>query len=325
MSEEMTSQEENTEEVDHAPTTERVEAEIDQANAEQFEAEDASDSELAEAIDSEDTSEGEKVQAAVELKKRLKIKVDGQEIEEEIDFNDEEKLKEILQKGHASEKRFQEAAGMKKQLAGFVKLMQNDPAKALAELGHDVDGFVEKYMDNRIQELQKSPEQIEREKIQKELEDYRHKAEELELEKHETEKRRMEDQYARQFDQEITDGLKNTQLPKSPYVVKRVAEAMMLSIKTNPDTSVADVLPLVERQIKSEIQQMFEAAPDDVLDKMLGKNVSNRLRQQRLDKMKKAPSKTANSVKATGKSEINKKKEQVEKKPVSARDFFRNL
>jgi len=43
-----------------------------------------------------------------ELKKKLKIKVDGEEFEEELDFNDEEGLKRHIQKAKAFDKRAKE-------------------------------------------------------------------------------------------------------------------------------------------------------------------------------------------------------------------------
>ena len=71
---------------------------------------------------------------------------------------------------------------------------------------------------------------------------------------------------------------------------------------------------------------MFGAMPEDVIERVLGDDVSNKLRKRRLSKMKKAPQ-TASQIKATGNAEIKKAKAEAEKdqKPLSAKDFFRNI
>lgn len=290
----------------------------------ELDAEEASEEELEEVLEDDSASEQEKKQAAKELKKRLKLKVNGREIEEEIDFNDDDKLRELLQKGYAADSKFQEAAGLKKQMQAFVQLMQQDPIQALQKLGHDPDKIAEMHMQKRIEEMQKSPEQKAQEKLQKELEELKAEKERLQKEKFDAEQKRVQDQYARQLDEEITSGLKSSELPKSPYVVKRIAELMMLGLSKNKNISVQDVLPIAEKQIKGEIQQMFAAMPEEVIEKVLGQDVSNKLRKRRLNKMKKSVE-TASQVKQTGKAEINANKAKETVKPVNSKDFFKKI
>jgi hypothetical protein len=287
--------------------------------------EDASEAELAEVVDSEDASPAEKQEAKAELKRRMKFKVNGREVEKEIDLNDEESLQELLQKGFAADERFQSASSLEKKMNEFARLMQSDPMQALIAAGHDPDKLTEAYMQKRVEELSKSPEQQQLEKLQKEIEKERKLRETLENEKLTAEQSRVEAEYSRQLDDEITSALTSSDLPKSPYVVKRIAENLMLGIEQgNEDISVQDVLPIVERQIKDEIRQMFEAMPEDIIEKTLGSDVSTKLRKRRLNNMKKAPE-GASSVKATGQSEINKSKPKEEAKPVKAKDFFKNF
>ena len=60
------------------------------------------------AIDAAEAAGEISAKEANQLKKKLKLKVDGQEIEEEVDFNDEEGLKKHLQKSKAFDKRLKE-------------------------------------------------------------------------------------------------------------------------------------------------------------------------------------------------------------------------
>lgn len=295
--------------------------------SESIDVEAASDSELTEVISDDDASAEEVAEAKHELAKRLSLKINGEEREFDLGSDtDIERLREMAQKGEGADQKFQEAAKIRKQMESFVELMQKDPIKALQQLGHDPDAIAEMHMQQRIEEMKKSPEQLEREKLQKELEAIRQEKEALENEKFEAEQQRIQNEYARQLDDEITSGLESSELPKSPYVVKRIAELLMMGLEQNSEITVQDVLPLAERQIKGEIQQMFGAMPEDVIEKILGDDVSNKLRKRRLSKMKKAPE-SASTIKATGTAEINAAKANEKKEATArkAKDFFKNF
>lgn len=285
----------------------------------------ASAEELEDIVDDPSSTEQEKKEAAKQLKKILKVKVNGKEVEREIDFDNDDYLREMIQKGEGADQKFQESAALRKQMEAFVQLMQRDPLKALEKLGHNPDEWAEKHIQKRLEEMQKSPEQIEREKLQAELEEMKREKEEFEKQKFTAEQQRIQDEYSRQLDQEITEGLASSDLPKSPYVVKRVAELLMLGISKGKDVSVKDVLPLAERQIKAEIQQMFAAMPEDLVEKVLGQDVATKLRKRRISKMKPtAP--TAADVKPTGNSEIKQaQKQKDEVKPLPSKDFFKKI
>lgn len=286
------------------------------------ELEELSDDELQDTIEDDDASEEEVAEAKVELAKRISMKINGQDTEFDLSSDvDIEKLKEFAQKGEGADQKFQEAAKMRKQMEAFAKMVQENPLEALKRMGHDPDKIAEMHMEQRIAEMAKTPDQIEREKLQKELEEIRAEKQKLEDDRKEAEYKAAQETYSRKLDTEITEALSKSEMPKSPYVVKRLAEYLMLGLKKNPNFAVADAVPLVERQIKKEIQEMFGAMPEDVVEKMLGQDVSTKLRKRRLSKMKKAPQ-TASQVKQTGKSEIAKSQPKQESAPKKAKDFF---
>lgn len=298
------------------------------AGEEVVDTEAASEEELTAAATDPDASKAEKQAAAAELKRRMKFKINGKDVEREIDLSDEKSLRELLQKGFAADERFQSASQLEKKMREFAEILQRDPIEALIAAGHDPDKLTEAYMKKRVDELAKSPEQLQLEKLQKEIEKERKLREQLENEKLTAEQQKIEAEYSRQLDEEISSALTKSDLPKSPYVVKRIAENLMLGLEQgNEDISVEDVLPLVERQIKEEIRQMFEAMPEDIIEKTLGDGVSQKLRKRRLAQAKasKTPD-TAASVKATGQTELNRTKASEEpKQKVNARDFFKNF
>jgi hypothetical protein len=273
----------------------------------------------------EATTEQAATEEVKELKKKLKLKVRGKEREEEIDFNDEDKLRKMLEKAYGADETFQEASKTRKQMEAFAKLLQEDPVEALKHFGHDVDAIAQKYLESRIEEMQKSPEQLELEKLRKEVEKERKMREKIEQERVEAQKSQIEQEYARKLDDEISVSLAKANLPKSPYVVKRIAESLMIALqKGYTDVSVADVLPVVDKQIKSELREFFGALPEDVFDQILGNDTVNKLRKNRVAKAKTAPI-TASSVKPTGMSEALKAEATKKEEKVSSRDFFKNL
>lgn len=258
-------------------------------------------------------------------RKKLKLKVNGKELEKEIDFDDDDSLREIYQKALASDEKFQKASQLEKQMELIGRMIQENPWELLKEAGYNTDELAEQYMEQRLQELEKSPEQRQIEEFQKELEKERKLREKYEKEKFEAEQARIQEEYARNLNDEITEGLKSIDLPKSPYIVKRIAEVLMVGLDRGKELTVKDVVPYVQNQIKSELRQMFEAMPEEVIEAILGDNVSKKLRNRRLSKMKK-PVDTSSQVKSTGDSEINKAKaDEGPKEKISARDFFKNL
>jgi hypothetical protein len=276
----------------------------------------------------EDTAQEQKpteTKEQKELKKKLKLKVRGREREEEIDFNDEDKLRKMLEKAYGADETFQEASKTRKQMEAFAKLLQEDPVEALKHFGHDVDAIAQKYLESRIEEMQKSPEQLELEQLRKEVEKERKMREKIEQERVEAQKSQIEQEYARKLDDEITSSLAKANLPKSTYVVKRIAENLMIALqKGYTDVSVDDVLPVVDKQIKSELRELFGILPEDLLEQFVGNDMLTKLRKNRVAKAKTAPV-TASSVKSTGVSEALKAESNKREEKLNSRDFFKNL
>lgn len=284
--------------------------------------EEESEEEEGESEEEEESKEEKK--AKEEARKAWKLKVGGKEVE----ITDEEELIKRAQMGYSADEKWQEAAKMRKELESFVKVLQTNPTAALEQLGYNVDELAESHIQRRIEEMQKSPEEIEREKLQREIEELRQREKAREEELRAKEMEQVQEKYAMQIENEISDALDSSKtLPKSPYVVKRIADALLLAMNNGyHDVQVSDVLPVVESDIKSEIQDMFSAMPEEVVESIVGKNTLNKLRKRRVKKAKQAPKKP--KVEPTGRAEINAAKEkQANKKPekMSAKDFFKNI
>ncbi len=260
-------------------------------------------------------------QEAKELKKKLKLKVDGKEIEEELDFNDDEGLKRHLQKSKAFDKRSQEFASYKNQVDQLVQLLQNDPEAFLEKAGINVDQLSEKRIQKRIEEMSKSPEQIEREKMQKELEDLRKEKKRIEEEKTKAEEEKLRNKYASEVESELEDllGSGKFKLPqKNLKVMQRVAQTMLSAMDAGfSNVSVKDVLPLVEKEWMEELRSYFDTSTEDLIEEMVGKTNLDRLRKKRLAARPKPQS--AKQIIDTGKKAEVEDEDRPKKK---MKDFF---
>lgn len=225
-----------------------------------------------------------------EVIKKLKLKVDGKEIEEELPFeipNDPKAIDWItkqLQLAKVSGSRMKEAAELKKAYTSDVSRLKENPWQVLSELGLNPDDLAEQRIQQRIDELSKSPEQLEREKIQKELEDARSALKKQAEEKEQLEMEKLENEAAVQLDKDITEALSSTtSLPKSPFVIKRIADTMAWAMRNGyKDITAKDVAPIVEKEVRGELQKLMDELPEQVLEELVGKKNIERLRKNRL-------------------------------------------
>lgn len=297
-------------------------------------------SEGQEVLEGAEGSEVEAIDEAVEageitkkeaqsLKKKLKIKVDGIETEEEVDYNDDEGLKKHLQKSKAFDKRAKEYASLKNTVDSLLQEFEKDPESAMRKLGKDPEKLAEEIIKRKIAEMEKSPEQLEREKMQKELEDLRQEKKRAEEERQNLEVEKMRNQYAAEIENSITEALETSTLPKqNPRVIRRIAQTLyqVMEMKDSngnslyPDVTVKDVIPVVEKEWKEELRSYFDTSAEDMIEELVGKHNLDKLRKKRLASRPQAPKATVNSIKDTG----SKKQVEEDKPKKSYKDFFRD-
>jgi hypothetical protein len=173
--------------------------------------------------------------------------------------------------------------------------------------------------------MKKSPEQVAQEKIQKELQEAREEARKLKEEKEGLEMSKLQEQAAVQLEEEIMGALDGHKtLPKSQYVVKRIADSMLWAMNNGfGDVSADDVVPLVEKEMRDELNRFMDEMPEDLMEKYIGQRNIDRMRKSRVAKAKAAvPS--VNDIKPTNKGLQAEKKEAPAQK-IPARNFFKSL
>jgi hypothetical protein len=259
------------------------------------------------------------------LIREYQLKVNGKMINKKIDLSDENSLKNELQLAAAARQSMQESANLKKLYESEVTRLRQDPFSVLAELGLDPDQLAEMRIQQRIEEMKKSPEQVEREKIQAELQAAREESRKLKEERDAEQFEKLKDQAAVQIETEIEQALDSHKtLPKSRHIVKRIADSMLWAINNGYDSVTAeDVMPLVEKEWRDEMSRLMDDSPEDVLEQLIGQRNIERLRAKRLNVLATSNAKTANSVKPTAGS-VQKQDDKPREK-IKQRDFFRSI
>jgi hypothetical protein len=282
--------------------------------------------ELAETLNDPNASKAEKAQAKKELKK-LKLKIDGREKEISFDPNDDEYLTRQFQMAEMGQKRAQEKAVLEKEVMRFIEDLKKNPKKALSDpaIGLDLKELARQVIEEEIENSKKSPEQIEKEKLELELKNIK---EQYEKEKEEARQRdfeRLKEQEYERYDILMSQALEKTDLPKSPYIVKKIADYMLLGLEAGKDVTPEDVLPLVREEMQEDLKQMFSVMPDEVVQKIVGKDVITRIRKNDVAKIKKAN--TTQATKQAIKNAITDNKDKGskkgEKKQLTFKDFFK--
>lgn len=237
---------------------------------------------------------------AQQLKKTLKIKVDGQELEETIDFNDDEALKRYIQKSKAFDKRNNEYVSYKSQVDRLMEMLEKDPESVMEQLGHNMDDYAEKRLSRKIDELKKSPEQVEREKMEKELNELKAEKKKIQEEKEKAQMEHLRNETAQQIENEISDALSNVNsiLPqKNPAVLQRIAQTMLMAMNNGyPQVTAKDVIPLVEKQWQEELNQLFSVMPEETIERLVGKGNMDRYRKKKVASAPRGQTTTAKQI-----------------------------
>jgi len=275
--------------------------------------------EIQDAVEAGEISEAQ----AAKMVKKLELKVRGKTITKEIDLSDEQYLKEQLQLAEVAKMEMQSGAELRKAYQREMERLRSDPFSVLQELGLDPEELSTGYISKKIEEMKKSPEQIEKERYQKELETAKERLKKLEQEREEAEMSRYTEQAKSQLNEEVDKAIQaHKSLPNHPLVRKRIFDEMKWAMDQGfNEVTAEDVLPIVHKQMRSELSDLYDSMPDDALEDWIGKKTIERQRKSRLSAKKVA---NLNDVKPTAASvKQPKEEESAPKKKISAKEFFR--
>ena len=134
--------------------------------------------EISEAI--EDGASEEEVKSMIQS---FELKVNGKTFTKELDLSDPEAVKKELQMAHAGRQSMQKVKELEKSYDQALEELRGNPAEFFKAMGMDYDEMSYNHLKGINEQLQKSPEEQERDMFQKELEEARAEAKTLREEK----------------------------------------------------------------------------------------------------------------------------------------------
>jgi len=186
------------------------------------------------------------------------------------------------------------------------EMIQTNPFELLKRAGYDPRQLAEEYLTQEIEEYM-LPEN------EKELRRVRQEKEELERQYREELTRREQEQMdvaIQQAQQEISnniiDALESSSLPKSPEVVKRIANYMLIAEQKGINVNPKQVIPLVEEDFRNLNAQILKSLDPTKRISYIGEDLLKQIRQDDLARLKTSQSQSNQSV-PKSKQPTNKK------------------
>lgn len=232
--------------------------------------------------------------AVQKMLKKLRIKVDGEEFDEDLPFEIPdtpeaiEYAKRQAQLARVSQKRMQDFSTLQKEVVEFIDQFRKNPKSVLQDprFGIDVKNLAAQIIEEEIENSKKTPEQRELEKTRAEIKALKDQQEREKQEALTREKERLTEEQFERYDIELTQALEKSDLPKSPYVVKKFADYMLVALENNKDITPAELEPLVREEVISDLKAMFDVMPEDVVEGIIGKKKFDSIRKKNIVKAK---------------------------------------
>lgn len=271
-------------------------------------------------------------EAVIEAKKRikqLKLKFNGKESVEDLPFEIDDDPKAIeymtkqLQMAKLGQSKAQEFSKLESDVSAFLKELKSNPRKALSNpaIGVDVKKFAAEILEEEIRQSQKTPEQIKLEEYEAELKALKEEKENNEKTAKQKEYDNLVQQEYARLDTQIAAAIEKTDLPRSPYVVSKITDYMIMALQSGKDVPVESIVSLAKEEILDDIKQMFGAMPAETIEAILGKETLTKVRKNKIAAAKNPPQPLNSAIKevaGASKAASSKAEEKV-----SFRDFFK--
>jgi hypothetical protein len=219
--------------------------------------------------------------------RKFKLKVNGVERE-----YDEDTVIRRAQLAESADQKFQEAAKMRKQAEAFIQALRDDPISVLTNpnLGVDMRKIAEKFLAKEYQREMISPEQRELEELREFKAQRERELQEQQEREQMTAKERefsvQQQKYAQEYDRQISEGLANSGLPKTPQTLKRVAELMHSALRKGYELDVATAVDMVRESYQNDMMQLYGQLDGDKLVGLLGEDLAKKIRMYDLQRLK---------------------------------------
>ena len=215
--------------------------------------------------------------------RKMKLKIDNADVE-----MSESEVIALAQKGRGADRKFQEAAQLRKEAEQTAAYLKANPREALAKLGIDVRKFSEDTLMEILTQEQMSPEQRKAQDMEKKLRGYEKAEKDAKDTRDRQEAEALEGQHMKTFDEMFVKALGESGLPKTQYTVKRMAELQLVNIRKGLNLDAAQLAKLVREDYMSEQKALYGAADGDALMELLGPEIVKKLSKAQIKKLKSA-------------------------------------
>lgn len=262
--------------------------------------------------------------------KKFKLKVDGQELEDEIDLSNEAELVKRLQLAKVAHKRMDEAAQYKKNyeeaeniVSSFLEQLKTNPLEILknGEFGVDLDSIREALVKEAEERAKKSPEQLELEKYRAEVERLQREREEAEASRQQQEVERLNAEAANELASAVEKAVESGDLPKSKYITAKMMDLASIAWGHGIDVPIMELIPVAKKMYLEDMKDMLGRLPDEMVESLVtGERIAN-IRKKKIAELRKSqaakPIKTEDTGAGSG--------QKTEEKKLTTSEFFRNL
>lgn len=197
--------------------------------------------------------------------------------------------------GHAADKRFKEAAQLRKQAEAVIGRLR-DPKQVISALQDPALGlskdqireqFEEWYASEFIEPESLSPEQKKLKEAETKLKKYQDEEKQREEQKLKDQQESMTAKAREEVQGQIIEALETSSLPKTNFTIRRLAYWIQRNNANGFNAPTEVLVGQVKNEITSSLRDLVEASDGDVLIKLLGDNVIQKLRKYDLEQLRK--------------------------------------
>lgn len=223
--------------------------------------------------------------------RKLTLKVDGKEEVYDLDSAKDEDLVRDLQLSRAASARMSEAAKIRKQFTDFVDLAKRDPKAALSDplFGLDLDKWSEQRLLERYKESQLSPEQLEAQKLKREIEAAKGETQKLKDAQSKREQEELDTKTGAEMEAQFKAALEKHKLPRNARTVELMAQIGWLNNQHGIDLSPEQMASEVKKYMKDTHDHFVGDMDEASLVEFLGEKNVKRLLKYSVAKVRGAP------------------------------------
>lgn len=193
------------------------------------------------------------------------LTIDGEEVELTLD-----ELKAGYGKNRASQKRFQEAAELKRSVLGFVSKLKSADVDTITHLfskiGVDFDDIAEKRLRAKLEEMDMPPDKRGMREVERERERLRRERAEWDQQRGEVSLEAETEKHLQRYQQEVRSELSAVGLPPNPTIIGKVAAEISAALQAGHDLSTAEAVALVMEDMRAAARRL----PPDALRRLMG-------------------------------------------------------